>query len=133
MTQENIKLIILVVSVLVSLISVRRGIRRGVTGEISTFVSVVIATLCLVLILMLKRSMQNHSYATVIVVGGALVIIGTGWKLIRLIISPLKGFKKLGLVRTVNSILGAVAGVVEGGAFYWIAMKLYELYVSSSL
>lgn len=133
MTQENIKLIILVVSVLVLLISVRRGIRCGVTGEISTFVSVVIATLCLVLILMLKRSMQNHSYATVIVVGGALVIIGTGWKLIRLIISPLKGFKKLGLVRTVDSILGAVAGVVEGGAFYWIAMKLYELYVSSSL
>lgn len=128
---DRILLVIALICLLYFIISIRRGIRRGVSGEICSLVSILIATLCLVLILLIKRAMQNHTYGTVVVVGAALVVIAMGWKIIRLIASPLKGFKKIGVVNAIDSIFGAVAGVVEGAAVFWVVMKIYDLYLST--
>ena len=120
-------IVVVVVSLFALIFFVKRGLRRGISGEIRSLISIAIAILCLVLILLLKRSVQNHAFASVIVVGGALIILGTGWRIIRLILSPLKGFREIGVVRGIDGLLGAVAGILEGGAFFWVAMKIYEM------
>jgi len=121
------EIIFLAVSALVLLLAIKRGYNRGITREIKAVVSVVIATLCLVLILLLRNAVKDHTYSSVVVIGGALVILAVGWKLVKLILSPLSGFKELGIVRAVDSVLGAVAGIIEGGALIWIAWKILIL------
>ena len=125
LTQTEI--IFLVASALVMLIAVRRGFHRGITREIKAVVSVIIATLCLILILLLRNAMKDHTYGSVVVIGGALVILATGWKLVRLILSPLAGFRELGIVKAVDSFFGGIAGVIEGGALIWVAWKILIL------
>lgn len=123
----EIKIILICVAILVLLIGMRRGYRRGIIREIKALVSVIVATLCLILIILLKRAVSEHTYATVIVVAGALVILGTGWRFVKLVTSPLSGFKEIGLVRATDSLLGAVAGIAEGAALIYIALKILEI------
>lgn len=128
MTELNwIKIIFCAIAVLILIASVKKGWRRGLSGELKAFVSVVVAMLCLVLILVLRNAVKDHTYGSVIVIGAALVILATGWKLVKLILSPLSGFKEIRLVKTVDSLLGAAVGALEGCAFIWVAIKIYNL------
>lgn len=127
MELTKIEIIFLAASALVMLLAIRRGFGRGITREIKAVVSVIIAALCLILILLLRNAVKDHTYASVIVIGGALVILAVGWKLTRLILSPLSGFKELKVVRAVDCFLGALAGAVEGGALIWAAWKILIL------
>lgn len=120
------RFLILFLAVIILVFSVRRGYRRGITREIKLFIDLLVAILCLVLILLLKRAIGDHTYATVIVVAGALVILGIGWRFIKLISSPLSGFKELGFVRVIDSFLGGIIGLAEGTAAVWIILFVLE-------
>jgi len=127
MTETTVKIVFAIIAIMVMLFCVRRGYRRGISTEIRMFVSVLVATLCLVLIITLKHAVSDHTYGTVLVVGSALVVLGMGWRLIKLILSPLSGFKELKTVRTIDRLLGAVIGAAEGVTLLWIALKIYTL------
>lgn len=120
----RVEIIFIIASALVFLLAVKRGWRRGITREIKAVVSVIVATLCLILILLLKKAMNDHTFGSVVVIGGALVILGTGWKFLKIILSPLSGFKELGIVRAVDGFLGAIAGAVESAAIIFVVYKI---------
>lgn len=121
-------LIIGILALMILIWTVRRGYRRGLAAELRMFVSVIIAALCLMLIILLRGAVKEHTYGTVAVAAGALVILGTGWRFIRLIISPLSGFKELGIVRAADSFLGAVTGLVEGVVLVWLILRGLEAF-----
>lgn len=118
---------VICVAALIVLIAIKRGYRRGITRELKALVSILIALLCLILIILLKRALENHTYQTVGVLAGALIILGTGWRFIKLVTSPLSGFKEIGIVRALDAILGAAAGAVEGVAVVWIVLKILDI------
>lgn len=125
---ENItKLIIILVAILVEIYAIRRGYKRGIAAEIRAVISVAVAALCLVLIIILKNAVQERTFGTVIVIAGALMILGSGWKIVRTILGPLSGFKELRAVRAIDALLGGIAGAAEGVLLIWVMIKICSL------
>lgn len=113
-------------SVLVMIITIHRGYRRGITRELRSFVNVLIASICSILILVLKHAIGNRTYGTAIVVVIGLVILGFGWRLIRLVSGPLIGFTEIGIIRAIDVFFGVIFGAAEGVLIVFVAYKILQ-------
>ena len=125
-TEDMIKAGILVLGILAGIIFIKRGYNKGAFDELKSLLGVLVALLCIFLILILKRSVSEQSYATAVVVIGSIVILSAGWKLTRMILGLLSGIKELPIIGTADRLVGAVLGAAECAAVFWIVFKLYE-------
>ena len=127
MTPQIRNIILCILALLFVIMTVRRGYLNGFAKELRKLISIAVALVCLVLILALRGALKDHQYGTVIVIAGAIVILSLGWKFIRTVLDLLSGFTELPIVSTVDSLLGAAAGILECAGVLWIIFKIYEV------
>ena len=117
--------IICVIALLIILGAIKSGYKNGFAVELKKLLGIAVAVVCLVLILILKNAVSDKQYATAIVVIGAIVILSLGWKFVRMIFGLLAGLTDLPVLGWIDSLLGAIAGAIEGAAVIWIIYKIY--------
>lgn len=76
--------------------------------------------------MVLKHALRNHTYGIAIVVVIGLVILGFGWRLIKLVSAPLMGFTEIGIIGAIDSFFGVIFGVMEGLLIVFVAYKILQ-------
>lgn len=114
MSQETItKLVLILILLLLLIWRVKRGYRLGLVKEITSMVAIAAGLVSLFLFMLLYCSYESKTWGTTVVVAIMLIVFGVGYKIGKLILLPLRGLTALPILKTLDKLLGAAAGIVE--------------------
>lgn len=97
-----------------------KGFRSGFAKEAGKVVALVTALIVLSVLFLLIASIVERNVKMIIVSAILLFIVSILCRLINMIMKSVETLARLPLIRTVNSLLGAGAGVLELVVAFWI-------------
>ncbi|MCR5304449.1 MAG: CvpA family protein [Lachnospiraceae bacterium] len=124
--------IMAVVFAVVFFMRIRSGWRRGIIREIFSLIKFVLALVCLWMIWLIWNYIQEHDYYKIFLPAGGIGLLSFIFKVVGNMGYTLSGLREAGPIRFVDSLLGAMAGALEGLILLWfMRMALVNLHLLS--
>ncbi len=117
----NITLIIIILLFLANFFG---GLKRGMAKEISNFIALIVTFLSLALFVMLFSSFQAGEGVNTIYTIILLVILGAVYGAVRFLLKSARAICKLPVIHLIDTLLGAVTGILESIVTTWIFFTL---------
>lgn len=120
--------VLVIIFIILIVWRIYRGFKNGLAREINGVISLFIALIVLSVVLLLIAGIMEKNIKTIILSLVFLAVVSFVYHLADLLMKSLDTIAKMPIINLVNMLLGAVAGVLEVLAIFWIMYALIDTF-----
>ncbi|MGN0364881.1 MAG: CvpA family protein [Suilimivivens sp.] len=111
--------IALIVIAIIFIWRIVTGFRRGIVQEVISLIAMAVAGFCVVLIFRAVSSYFHREIGEMIQMIVILLVVCVVYRLVHILFTSLELISKLPIIRWLDKLLGAVAGLAEATLIVW--------------